>query len=172
MKYNRERNTWLNCHPKICARGTCPLQNFLPNKHGCHGEIFYIYNEFGGYVKSGDRVGLYYPREKLWFGCPHGNYCNKKPCPGKPNYKTGFENRAKWDQCWGEVFKIYAVRRHVGEPIQEYDSIMLYYVREKKWVSLAGGRTDKRPCPGTPPPSDNKFEACWGEAFQLVPIDF
>ena len=42
---------------------------------------------------------------------------------------------------------------------------MLYYEREGNWVSLAGGNTDKRSCPGAPPPPDGKFEDCWGEVF-------
>ena len=142
-----------------------------PDWKNCWGEVFQIFRKKAGnghgYVRVGDTVGIYYRRSKTWFGCA-GRYCGWAGCPGKPTYAHGFNKPAKWNQCWGEVFKIYARGRSVGSIIRPNDSIMLYYPREKKFVGQVGNHPDKRTCPGPKlPPPANKYDRCWGEVFEI-----
>ena len=69
--------------------------------------------------------------------------------------------------CAGDVFTIYAMGKCNGHAITHKDAIMLRY--KNKWVSLLGGRMDKRTCPGYfVPPRNSKYNACGGEAFEKV----
>ena len=37
-------------------------------------------------------------------------------------------------------------------------------------MSVWAGKTDKRPCPGNPPPSTRKYDQCGGEAFEICAL--
>ena len=139
----------------------------------CTGEVFQIYRQRGkGAVRVGDVIGLHFPREHgRWFSLAGGKG-HKHPCPGKPKFSTGFENKYKWFKCWGEVFKIFArgydgkVKPH-GAVIRERDVIMLCFIRAKKWVGFFNV-ADLRKCPGTSlPPPAHKYDGCWGEVAEL-----
>ena len=123
----------------------------------------------------GDRVGLYFPHGGTWLGCAPEDECHNTPtCPGVPNTRTGFESSAKWDQCYGEVFRIYTATKGYGQIIEDQDPIMLQYVAGGNWLALAGNGNlaNKQPCPGKAPPSYSKYEDCWGEVFILKAINF
>jgi len=74
----------------------------------CWGEVFRIYRHDGpGHVYNGDRVALYYPRQRgRWLGCS-GSKCKIAKCPGIPHHIYGFADTSKWSRCYGEVFQIY-----------------------------------------------------------------
>ena len=135
----------------------------------CWGEVFQIYRKNGpGDIRSGDLVGLHYPRKTgKWLGC--AGFCGKAGCPGTPNPVTGFSSSSKWHSCWGEVFRIYARNKYSEEPINTNDDVALFYQRGKQWVSQGyKHNTAKRPCLGKSfPPLDYKFDNCAWETFRL-----
>ena len=160
----------MSCAPNPCRRATCPrLYLEGADWNNCWGEVFRIFRFSGpGRVRAGEVVAIYYPRETgRWFGCA-GINCGKATCPGTPTLAYGMQNRDKWFQCWGEVFKIYARGRPLGATIYSHDDIMLFYLQQRKWVGLVGAYTDKRTCPGTVrPPPPSRYDVCWGEVFEL-----
>lgn len=164
------RNLWLGCDQYWCAIDTCPEWYFSRPKSQCPGNTFVIYSQRarGRAIKVGDKVGLYYPKEKKWFGCP-GNLCGKSSCPGKPTYAHGFENDAKWKRCYCQVFTIYAYGKNHGETVYPKDAIMLHY-RNGYYASLWRGKADKNPCPGRAPPPKRKYDHCRGEVFEIFMI--
>ena len=165
------KDHWLGCGGVHCGGATCPGVFFSGSDWtNCWGEVFQIYRQSGpGAVKVGDFVGLHYPRQPgHWLGCSSAN-CGKATCPGNPTTANGFSSSEKWHSCWGEVFRIYAEERNVGDTINTGDLIMLYYPQGKLWVSQGTGSTIRTPCPGTsfPPPS-TKFDRCSHEGFKIV----
>ena len=62
----------------------------------------------------------------------------RHPCPGTPTSAHGFANQDKWLICFGEVFRIYAKGKSIGQAIRDHDDIFLYYVNANKWVGLVG----------------------------------
>ena len=134
----------------------------------CWGEVFRIYRRNGpGTVTAGDYVGIYYPRESgKWLGCA-GSQCGKAGCPGQPS-QHGFQSPSKWSQCWGEVFRIYARGKSIGDSIHAHDQIMLYYVRGSNWFALSHNVAHHETCPGRVlPPPNSRYEPCWGENFEI-----
>ena len=168
LLYNR--HSWLGCAGNPCGKASCPgIYMEGGDWTNCWGEVFRIYRLHGpGTVAVGDLVGIYYPRESgKWLGCA-GSLCGKAGCPGQPTTEYGFENPEKWFQCYGEVFKIYARGKSLGEPIEAYDDVMLYYLSGQNWVGLAGDRVNHAGCPGTiRPPPNERYEVCWGENFEI-----
>ena len=137
----------------------------------CSGEVFEIYRRKGpGVVRSGDKVSLHYPRERgRWLGCAGVHSCGKATCPGQPTMRYGFQNSGKWGPCWGEVYRIFAKGKNVGNRIRPMDDVFLYLINRKLWVSqCSSGHTRLRSCPGTslPPPS-SKFDSCSCETFKI-----
>ena len=134
----------------------------------CWGEVFKIYRKKGrGRVRVGDTIAISFLREPgKWLGCP-GRLCGKASCPGH-SCNSGFSSAGKWNQCWGEVFRIFARRKRIGASIFSHDHVMLYYVRGGDWIGLVDKHPDHRSCPGKrlPPPND-KYDRCWGEVFDL-----
>ena len=165
LKYTYS-NQWLSCAGHWCDRRSCPERYFSKPNSQCWGEVFYIYSQeaHNQPIKVGDKIGLYYPRESKWFGCPH-HHCGKYPCPGHPSFAHGFHDVHRWHRCGGEVFTIYAYGKNPGELLTYKDTVMLRF--GNKWVSAWGGKTDKRTCPGNPPPSTRKYDQCSGEAFEI-----
>ena len=169
-----DKRTWLSCSFHNCKKQTCPLLYMDPHDWTrCWGEVFQIYRQKGkGAICVGDVVGLHYPREHgKWFSLA-GGHGHKAPCPGPPNLSSGFANKYKWFQCWGEVFKIFArgydgkLKSH-GEVIKEHDIIMLCYIRQNKFVGFHNV-PNLQTCPGTSlPPPANKYDRCWGEVAKV-----
>ena len=163
-------NQWLSCSGTWCNKNPCPERYFSKPKSACWGEVFQIYSQraHGKDIKVGDKVGLYYPREAKWFGCPT-HHCGKYTCPGRPTYRSGFAHYTKWHHCGGEVFTIYAFGKGIGEVIVPKDTIMLRYGH--LWVSVWGHLSDRRTCPGHfLPPNKRKYDQCAGEAFEIYKL--
>ena len=137
----------------------------------CWGQVFEIYRHKGpGVVRSGDLVGLHYPRERgKWLNCAGGHHlCGKAPCPGRPTMRHGFKGSGQWHSCWQEVFRIFAKGKSIGTPIQPQDDVSLLLPRMKSWVSQCSGHTRARSCLGTSlPPSLSKFDFCACETFKI-----
>ena len=132
--------------------------------------MFQIYRAAGpGAVQVGDLVGLHYPHQPgHWLGCA-GNQCGKATCPGSPTTAYGFSSDERWFTCYGEVFRIYAKEKNVGDTINAGDLIMLYYLNGVLWVSQGTGSTIKASCPGTSrPPPFTKFDRCPYEGFTIM----
>lgn len=164
------RNHWFGCRGHWCSAQSCPARFFTTSKSRCWGEVFTIYSRHarGRPIKVGDQVGLYFNRQRKWFGCSH-RYCGKYTCPGNPSHHYGFQHPTKWRHCGGEIFKIYAMGKCNGHTISHKDAIMLRI--GSKWVSMAAGTMDKRTCPGHyQPPPNSKFDQCPGEAFEIFKI--
>ena len=107
LRYIREPQTWLSCATTTCGKATCPKQFFLPNKQGCYGEIFRIYNQYGGDIRSGDVVALYYPHNNRWLGCsiPQNHCSNWRDCPG--NWELMAQYLCKsYDNPWNILYHI------------------------------------------------------------------
>lgn len=79
-------------------------------------------------VRSGDLVGLYYPNERKWLGCP-SRVCRKSSCPGRPTSRHGFASVNHWHRCTGEIFRIYSRRKPYRAIINSQEDIALYHVR-------------------------------------------
>ena len=165
-----DKNRWLGCPATQCDKRTCP-RLFMEDAdwNRCWGEVFQIYRRDGpGVLRVGDVVGIFYPREKNWLSLYRGTG-HKSPCPGAPSIAHGFSSAAKWNQCWGEVFQIYAKGKTHGTIINDGDSITLLYIRSGRWVGLVNTNVDLRTCPGrVRPPPDDRYDVCWGEIFELV----
>ena len=130
----------------------------------CRNVLFRVYRMNGpGYVCVGDAVGLYYIQGRNWFSMAGGTG-HRHPCPGTPTSAHGFANQDKWLICFGEVFRIYAKGKSIGQAIRDHDDIFLYYVDANKWVGLVGDNpADHRTCPGAVhPPPDSRYDVCWG----------
>ncbi len=99
----------------------------------CVGQVFEIYRRKGpGFVKVGDQVGLYYPRNKNWIGCA-GQPCGQAGCPGQPTNKFGFHTKCKWNSCQGEVFRIFVKGKKMGATVNSDDDVALYYPSTRRW---------------------------------------
>ena len=115
-------------------------------------------------VVHGDTVAFQPVYNKLyWLGCP-SKKCDRKTCPRL--YMEGND----WYNCWGEVFQIF--RKEGPGVVYVGDTVGIFYPREKKWLSLAGGVGHKASCPGYINKyygfySYDKWEKCWGEVFEI-----
>ena len=115
----------------------------------------------------GDLVGVYFPRDQKWLGCYHGD-CGKYTCPGTPSNTYGFQNQDSWILCAGEAFKIYAQGKALNSPINEHDTIMLYYLIGNQWVNLANTNVARDNGPGTTrPPSATTYESHWSYTMDI-----
>ena len=165
-----QKRVWLGCAADPCVKAGCPsLYMEGADWTNCWGEVFQIYRAAGpGNVRVGDVVGLYMPRRSQWFSLATGTG-HLAPCPGTPTSLYGFANSDNWYLCWGEVFKIYAREKDIGDIVQDHDDITLYYIQRQLWVGLAeGNNPDLDRCPGsTRPPPSERYDACWGGIFEL-----
>ena len=118
-------------------------------------------------MRTGDLIGIYYPYHNQWLGCASSN-CYKTNCPGSPSLTYGFQDFERWFRCYGEVFKIYARGKGIGEAIEEHDHVSLYYVQRQRWLSLYLSTVTVQPCPGSVrPPPPHVYEDCWGETLEI-----
>jgi len=124
---------WLGCSTTNtrCANSACPgLYIEGQDWNRCSQNVFQIFRAQGhGDVEVGDLVGLYLTREGgKWVAC-HTTTCIKTAHPGIPSYEYGFDEPEKWYRCYGEVFKIYARGKQLGETIFDQDHILLLYLQ-------------------------------------------
>ena len=100
-------------------------------------------------------------------GCPFKSRCDKRPCPGTTAQASDFSN----DRCWGEIFKLYARGKPEGQIIYNGDVVMLYYVREGRYVSIQGeyeaADTSLDFCPGVAPPAYLSYGTCSKNVFRI-----
>lgn len=173
IKYPAKGGHWLGCWPQFkCVPASCPGEHFPPEKQTCAGEIFQIYKRKGsGKIKVGDDVGLYYIHAKKWVSA-WGIDGGVASCPGAPSSKFGMNIEA--DQCGGEVFRVYAKDKSIGENVRDDDYIMLNYkYGGHAWFTLWMGYSHTASCPGGAyPPPDFKYQECKGEVFQIKKLYF
>jgi hypothetical protein len=173
IKYPVQGEHWLGCWPKHkCEAAGCPGLIFPADKQTCVGEIFRIYKRKGsGNIQVGDEIGLYYITADEWVSAWDFNG-GVSGCPGSPSYIFGLDIAS--DECQGEIFRVYALGKSVGEDVRNNDFIMLNYKHGgHEWLSLWGGSSRKSTCPGgSYPPLANKYQNCQGEAFQVVKLNF
>ena len=134
----------------------------------CRQNVFQIFRAQGhGDVKVGDLVGLYLTRESgKWINCG-STLCVKGSCPGTASYEYGFDEPEKWYRCYGEVYKIYAHGKQLGETINDRDHILLLYLQGLNWIGLYS-TNHHRHCPSpTRPPPPSKYDACYGEVYEI-----
>ena len=160
---------WLSCLQSVCDLRTCPYQgNNIKDFNSCSGELFRVVVENGGTVQSGERVHFQYVTTgNQWLGCPHNNRCDKRPCPGS------LSNAAKIvGRCTGEVFRIYARGRGVGQTIYNGDLVMMHLpAYGSKYISIQGSSegadTSMNYCPGTVPPAYLSYSFCSNNVFRI-----
>ena len=174
LQFLGARNAWLGCPDSngICDLRTCPSVNTYYRLFNgrCWGEEFQIISDGiqGSAIKSGQQIRLRYLREhNSWMGCPFNSRCDKRTCPGTTAQGKDFSN----SRCWGEIFRIYARGRTNGQTIYNGDVVMLYYVREGRYVSIQGQNdgddTSLNFCPGQAPPAYLSYGICSNNAFRI-----
>ena len=162
-------NYWLSCWEHTCDRKTCPgVYITEADKMGCRGERFRIYRASGpGIVRAGDLIGIYYPYGSSWLGCA-GSECVRASCPGTLSTTYGFQDIERWYRCYGEVFKIYARGKGIGDAIEEHDHVSLFHLQQQKWLSMTETIATISSCPGSVRPRTiGNYERCWGETFEI-----
>jgi len=159
---------WLRCRPygRTCLKGGCPdLYMECNDWTTCTGEVFEIFRVSGpGTVHVGDKIGLYYPHARgYWFSMGRGSGLTAR-CPGIPSRQHGFS-----ESCLGEIFKIYARGKAIGDPILEHDNIALFQVRVSKWIKLVSIHAPAHStCLGNVrPPPTAVYRSCRAEIFEL-----
>lgn len=168
---------------------TCPKQYMEEVDYkSCTGEVFQIYRRKGeGIVRSGDFVGIYKPGENVWLGCPKSRIytlpcfdknfkpcrrdpkCFKATCPGEPNLKTGFSDKEDWNNCLGEVFKIYSRGKKDGNIITHRDDVILLQYATTRNVYVYEGSINNRYVYSCfdPPQDSSSFERCHNGVFNI-----
>ena len=134
----------------------------------CSQNVFQIFRAKGhGDVRAGDLVSLYLTRESgKWHTC-HETTCTKYTCPGTARNEYGFDTPEMWYRCYGEVFKIYAHEKQLGDTVNDQDDILLFYLRDLDWIA-ANDRDQHHDCPGNVcPPPHNKYDACDEDVYRI-----
>ena len=165
--HTKER--WLACSGDVCSTSDCPGAIFEgADWNRCWGEVFQIYRPTPGEIRSGDLIGIHFPRQHgNWLGCS-GHHCKKTSCPGHPSTRYGFSRGDRWYQCYGEVYRIFAYRKSRGAIINSGDDIMLYFIVARRWVDGEGTVQAINDCPGYEPPRQDKFDHCAHELFTII----
>ena len=171
LQFLGARDAWFGCPDSVCDLRRCPSvnDNYLYSDGRCWGEDFQIFAEGPNFnpIKSGQRIMLRYPREhQTWMGCPAHKRCDKRTCPGSTTTA-----KSRIDNCWGEVFNIYARGKRNGAVINNGDVVMIYYPREGLYVSIQGENdhddTSINFCPAAAPPSYFSYAICSKNAFRI-----
>ena len=132
-------------------------------------QSFQIYRMNGkGNVRVGEVIALYYPYNHDWI-TSNTQYLVRDNCPGNPSEAHGMADAKKWESCPGNVFKIYAKGKSVGDDILRGDDITLYHLNDKKWPSAETDKIHQKACYGTThPPVYAKYDMCVKEVFKLL----
>ena len=167
------RNAWLGC-PDTVSGGVCDLRmcpsrsNNYANFGECSGERFQIINSGtqSSTIKSGQQIRLrYLGTQNTWIGCPCIDRCDKRTCPGTNLQAKDF------NRCEEEIFKIYARGKAIGQIIYNGDVVMLYHVKNNKYLSIQGENdgddTSLNFCPGVTPPAYLSYGICSKNAFRI-----
>ena len=166
---------WLGCshkHGHFCYNSGCPGLTFPAEKAHCFGEIFRIYKRRGsGLIRVGDEVGIYYIHTGKWVSAWDRDG-GLSGCPKLPSHRRGMN--VPLGRCKGELFKVYALGKSKGMPLEDKDTILLNYPHGfNEWYSLWNGRSRKSSCPGAAyPPPESKYESCRGETFEIRELNF
>ena len=162
------RNAWLGCPHTVCDLRRCPSMNHnYRDFNKCSGEVFQIIGEGDSpIITSGRLIRLkYIDDHNTWMGCPTKKYCSKKRCPGS---ELEAKNFAK---CGGEMFRIYARGKTLGQAIHNGDVVMLHFENDGRYVSINGQNegddTSIDFCPGRPPPAYLSYGICSKNAFRI-----
>ena len=168
---------WLGCAGPRCVGAPCPGVFFEGSDwQRCWGEVFKIYRKDGaGQMKVGDYVGLFYPRENVWFSM-WGNFGHKLPCPGPPNTQFGFASRTNWGKCAGEALQIFAKGKRLGQTITDQDTIAFHYPHGRTYVQILPDRVGVSSClidksGGRLPPSNDAFDQCKFSSVEITIYD-
>ena len=132
-------------------------------------QSFQIYRMNGkGNVRVGEVIAIYYPYNRNWI-TSNTQYLVGDNCPGNPSEAHGMADAKKWESCPGNVFKIYAKGKSVGDDILRGDDIALYIIRDSKWFASESSFIQKTSCSGTSRPlSDEMYDSCYKEVFELL----
>ena len=168
-----QNDHWLGCAGGECRGATCP-RRFMRGSdwNHCWGEVFRMYRALGpGNIRSGEVVGLYYPRENRWFSMWHRNG-RKEACPGNPGH-YGFQDFNRWFWCGGEVFVVYAEGKAIGQPINDQDTISLYYPCGRQFVVFHPHRCSLSPCMlhrnnNRLPPNEAGYDQCTLDSVEIT----
>ena len=172
LQFLGAKNAWLGCAGTLCGLATCPSVNgnYRHFDTRCYGEDFQIIGEgtHGSSIKSGQQIRLSYLYEhNTWMSCSSGYRCGKATCPGTTAQGSNFNN----NRCYGEIFKIYARGKTIGQTIYNGDVVMLYYPHGCKYVSIQGenlgGANNLNFCPGIAPPAYFSYGICSKNAFRI-----
>ena len=163
---------WLGCAGGNCVGAPCPGKFFEGAEiNNCWGEVFRLFRAAGdGNIRSGDYVGLYYPREGRWFSIYNG-IGHKEPCPGNPTATYGFHSRSSWSCCGGEVFQVFAKGKGHGAIITDQDTLAFYYPCGRKFVSFQARQVLLSSCINSCPPSSAHFDRCIAETVEITIFD-
>ena len=162
---------WMDCATRNdhrCVWSSCPSLYFESSDiHRCYNLFFRIYRHRGrGPLRNGDIVGLHNPKRNQWLGCC-ARECRRSSCPGNVNFAYGFQSQEKWVRCYGEVFRIYARGRRMGEYIMSQDQVALYFLQKGSWL-YSHGHFYKNTCMGAHrPPNDSMYERCLHSTFEI-----
>jgi hypothetical protein len=117
-----------------------------------------------GAIRHGDTVAFQTSTRYHWLGCA-GTNCIGASHPGM--YLTGND----WNDCWGEVFRIYRARG--PGTVRVGDLVGIYYPKQRgHWMGCSGNECRRSPCPGNPTnahgfASQEKWYTCSGEVFKI-----
>ena len=144
----------------------------------CLGEKIQILRALGpGRILVGEFVGLFYTHGSRWVSMLGGT-AHKSSCPGtSTSPQFGFENFARWFQCSGEVFQVYAKGKAIGQPIIDQDTISFYYPLETTFltfnndrrVSTARCMLDRSAF--SRPPTNDAFDQCKYDSVEISILD-
>ena len=164
------KEKYFSCWRHLCDTANCGGAVFEGNywTYNCRGEVFQIFKPSPGDIRSGDLVGLHYTAQSgNWLSC-QGNECRKENCPGHPSTRYGFATEDNWYRCYKNVYRIFAYNKGRGATLYSGDNVMLYFLNAKTWINGEGQVEGNNGCPGSSPPSRNKFDICAHEVFTII----
>ena len=80
----------------------------------------------------------------------------------------GFQDTERWYHCYGEVFKIYARGKGIGDAIEEHDHVSLFHIQEQRWLSMHDHIARLGSCPGLiRPRCIENYDYCPRTTFEI-----
>ena len=173
-----QNDLWLGCPQQYCIGKTCPGVCFDgADWNNCWGEVFKMYHSYGaGPIRSGDFVGLFYPRENKWFSM-YQNRGHKQTCPGStPTVEFGFHRQDSWYYCGAEVFQVFAKGKANGVPITDQDLLTFYFPAAYSVVKFLPDQVITSSCmidqsSHALPPTVNAYDQCKWESVEITIFD-